>query len=282
MAADAELPSYAQLRQVMRQYEVKDLVNEEPAAFERRVRSLAHLEGQRRFRWGHNHDFGTFALEGELGNRHLWLVATFIDRFGALPRSLDGLRVLDLGCRTGGTSLLLCAMGAQVVAVEKAPGHWEALAYLRHAFDLERLEARNLSLYDCTGAEFREQFDVVLFAGVLYHISDPIVALRIAFNALRDGGRCLVETVATDASEPLLLYRPPELVDAHAGGSQPVSSRASTLVPSRPALRAMLQDVGFVELVLSEMLPDSRCCAVGTRAKRVPPAVHGLALEGLD
>lgn len=281
MTNDADLPSYERLQQLMRRYRVDRLIDEDPATFERTLRALARLDGPRRHRWGHNQDFGTFALEGELGNRYLWLVATFIDRFGALPTSLDGLRVLDLGCRTGGTSLLLHAMGAHVVAVEKETPHSEALAYVKRAFGLGGLEPRNLSLYECTGPEFREQFDVVFFAGVLYHISDPIVALRIAFDALKDGGRCLVETAATAAPEPVLLYRPPELADVRAGGRM-VSSRASTLVPSRSALGAMMRDVGFEDVELSEMLPDSRCCAVGTRRTRVPPAVHGLAQEGLD
>jgi SAM-dependent methyltransferase len=70
--------------------------------------------------------------------------------------------------------------------------------YLRYAFDIERLHVHPMSLYDCTTSEFLNHFDYVLVAGVLHHLTDPKLALRILYNCLRDGGTCLVETNSTE------------------------------------------------------------------------------------
>lgn len=104
-------PSYGYLENLMSNYQVKDLVNVDPKSFKNRIDEFLQLrdyemEGfkspdkQRglavRFHWGHNHDFGDFSLAGRMENRHLTHLAIFIDKFGAIPRSLEGLRVKNL------------------------------------------------------------------------------------------------------------------------------------------------------------------------------------------
>ena len=184
-AAAPHLSTYSRLELLMRErYTVEQLVNLDAGAFREGLNAFlqlddATMEGytdpqrQRdlsvRFRWGHNHDFGTFALQGEMQNRHFWLLSSYIDQFG-LPESLDGQRVLDIGAWTGGTSLLLHAMGAEVVAIEEVRKYAEAIEYLAHAFSLTRLSVIQASLFDCHGSLFDDRFDYVLFAGVLYHV----------------------------------------------------------------------------------------------------------------
>jgi len=105
------LPSYAYLSSLMSNYQVKDLVYVDPKSFKRKIDEFLQLQDYKmegfkspdkqrdlsvRFHWGHNHDFGDFSLKGRMGDRHLLLLATFIDKFGAIPRSLDGLKVLKL------------------------------------------------------------------------------------------------------------------------------------------------------------------------------------------
>lgn len=78
------------------------------------------------------------------------------------------------------------------------------------------------TLYEYTGAEPQDRFDVVLFAGVLYHVTDPVLALRIVFNCLRDGGVCVVETAITHSDDRILAYEGPRVI---LGGSREDSSR---------------------------------------------------------
>jgi SAM-dependent methyltransferase len=288
------LPSYDHLRGLMSRYTVEHLVGVDPAQFEARIRGFLSLDDaaieqyrdpavQRdlsiRFHWGHDHDFGSFALPGMMGDRHITLLATYIDRFDALPRDLRGKRVLDIGCWTGGTSLLLCAMGAQVVAVEEVKKYVDCLRYMKEAFDVPGLDPRNLSLYECVGQEFDDRFDYVLFAGVVYHVTDPVLAFRITFNDLVDGGLCLAETASNPSRRPLVMYEGPRRV---LGGSSSAQNRTgwNWFVPSARALREMMEDVGFSD-VRVEDAAVSRTFAVGRRGHHVDILRAGLSVRSI-
>lgn len=288
------LPSSGYLHSLMGGYTVDHLVNQDPAAFETRIQQFLHLrdaemEGyddparQRdlsiRFHWGHDHDFGSFSLAGRMGQRHIGLLATFIDDLGILPRDLTGRRVLDIGCWTGGTSLLLAGMGAHVVAIEEVRKYVDCLRYLKQAFDVTNLEPRNLSLYQCVGGEFEDRFDFVLIAGVLYHVTDPVLALRIVFNCLVDGGRCLVETATHRGGGPVLAYQGPTQTQ---GGTAQDLSRAgwNWFLPSRSTLHRMMKDVGFTDVIVQK-LPGGRAVATGLRERHVDMLRAGLSVRSI-
>jgi SAM-dependent methyltransferase len=232
-----------------------------------------------KFHWGHNHDFGTFSLKGRMGNRHILLLATFIDEFKVIPRSLHGLRVLDIGCWTGGTSLLLCAMGAHVVAIEEVRKYVDCLNYLKYAFNIDRLEPKHLSLYECTLPEFQDSFDIVLFCGVLYHVTDPISALRITFNCLKDGGVCLLETAAINSNKRILSYEGPTIFS---GGSKKDLSRSgwNWFIPSPITLSQMMADVGYTDIQVGRVR-GGRVFAVGKRDTHVDIMRGGLSVKNI-
>src|ERR1700722_7272784 len=172
-------------------YRVGNLVGVSPAEFQARIEEFSQMDDsqmegyddvalQRKksisFQWSEDQDFGTFQVSGaQFRERSKRLLAMFMDHHGVLEKDLSGKRVLDIGCWTGATSFLLAAMGAEVLAIEEVAKYTQCVNYLRDAFGLENLEARNLSLYDLAAEEFQDAFDIVLFAGVLYHLSDPII-----------------------------------------------------------------------------------------------------------
>ena len=86
-----------------------------------------------RFRWGHDHDFGDFSLDGQMADRHIQIIARFLSDFG-LPLDLTGNKILDISVWTGGTCLALCALGAEVVGLEEVRKYADAVTYLAHAF----------------------------------------------------------------------------------------------------------------------------------------------------
>lgn len=277
------LSSYNYLEKLMLCYQVKDLINVDEKSFKKKLDEFLQLrdhemEGfkdpklQRdlsiKFHWGHNHDFGKFSLKGKMKDRHISIIATFINDFKAIPLSLEGLKVLDIGCWTGGTSLLLCAMGAQVVAIEEVKKYVDSLNYLKYAFKIDRLEPKNLSLYDCNSPSFQDSFDIVLFSGVLYHVTDPILALRITFNCLRDGGKCLVETVGVDSDKRVLSYYGPTVFG---DGKAEDLSRAgwNWFLPSPPTLAQMMADVGYTEVEVGNITKDKRIFAVSKRKQHM-------------
>ena len=134
----------------------------------------------RTFMWGHTHNFGNFTMPGAMGNRHLWLLSIFGTKF---PFSLEAIKdsvVLDVGTWTGGTTLSLLQLGAkQVVGMEEVHKYANAANYLLKSFGLDdraHVNAASLYTYDKVITK-KDYFDVVYFPGVLYHLSDPIVAI---------------------------------------------------------------------------------------------------------
>lgn len=274
-------PSEVDLRNLMLVYQTKNLVLEESATFKAKIDQFLGLSDHRMegldvpamqrdftvgFRWGHDHDFGTFKLEGEMGDRHIRHLAEFIDGFKAIPRSLTGMKVLDIGCWTGGTSLLLCAMGAQVVAIDEVKKYVDCLSYLKDAFSIERLEVQHRSLYELTETGFQDRFDLVLFAGVLYHVTDPIVALRLTFNCLRNGGKCLIETTGFRRWRPVISY---------------ARRKWNWFDLSPAALSQMMADVGYTEIQVGKVTLNDRIYAVGRRASHLGMRRDGLSVRTL-
>jgi SAM-dependent methyltransferase len=122
---------------------------------------------------------------------------------------LKGKRVLDIGCRDGLFSLEAERLGAaEVVGVDNdvSTGWTEVvLPYLKSA-----VRMHGMNLYDLTPQTFGK-FDVIVFAGVLYHLRYPVHALRLIKNLLNDGGTLLLETAILPAWERYqMLYCPTE------------------------------------------------------------------------
>jgi 2-polyprenyl-3-methyl-5-hydroxy-6-metoxy-1,4-benzoquinol methylase len=115
-----------------------------------------------------------------------------------LLRGIDvtGRRCLDIGSMEGMSSVLMCRRGGDVVAYDRYDC----------ADKIDLVKA-------CTGADFKfiggakftdlpqmeKPFDVVVFAGMLYHMFDPMAGLFTARNMVRNGGLILIETATIDA-----------------------------------------------------------------------------------
>jgi tRNA (mo5U34)-methyltransferase len=101
-----------------------------------------------------------------------------------LPADLSGWDALDIGCNAGYYSFELARRGARVTAIDLnahylAQARWAAGQYgLEHLIDF-----RQMQIYDLAGSD--EQFDLVLFLGVFYHLRYPLLGLDIASRLVR-------------------------------------------------------------------------------------------------
>ncbi len=228
-----------------------------------------------KFTWGHNHDFGTFALEGTMADRHIEVMADFIDNF-ALPYDLSGKKILDVGVWTGGTSLILSALGAQVTALEEVVKYSNIVNYLASAFGLSNLECKPVSLY---AFDVNDTYDYVIYSGVIYHVTDPVLSLRILFNSLKDNGRIFIETIgipAHDATVPVVLFEGPRCLK---GGSKKDLTRIgwNCFVPSPLALGLWADTVGFCDIRVGDIDSSGRIKCVATRDKHKDMLRAGLS-----
>jgi 2-polyprenyl-3-methyl-5-hydroxy-6-metoxy-1,4-benzoquinol methylase len=167
-----------------------------------RLRARAEELAERaQYGWGHTIDFGRFTMPGLLGEKYLTL-AGVVDQLGWWPTDLTGRRVADVGAFTGGLSVLLAARGAeQVAAVDELPDHLEQCRLVADAFGLDAVTTHAASLYDLVEEVGEGQFDVILCAGVLYHLSDMLVGLIELQRLLKPGGVLILESNAIENYE---------------------------------------------------------------------------------
>src|SRR3954466_15445047 len=97
---------------------------------------------------------------------------------GSIPEDLRGWRVLDVGCNAGFYSFELARRGASVLAIDMEPLYLTQARWAARQFGLQdRVEFREMQVYDF--ARSSEQFDLVWFMGVFYHLRYPLLALDI-------------------------------------------------------------------------------------------------------
>ena len=132
---------------------------------------------------------------------------TGADLYGRVARLLGALgagTVLDVGCADGALRTALSAPGPWLVGLDAS----ETL--LRdHPPPVLRADARRLPVRD-------RAVDAVTALNVLYHLPDPMPALREARRVLRAGGHLLAATIARTDSPEFSTYwtRPATSFDA--------------------------------------------------------------------
>jgi SAM-dependent methyltransferase len=113
------------------------------------------------------------------------------------PDGLQGRSFLDCACNSGGHSLAAARLGAGRIFAFDARQHWvdQADFLVRHA-DLTNMTTRRCTLGDLPALGL-EPFDVTLFAGIFYHLPDPVAGLRIAADLTKE---ILIVNTATRVS----------------------------------------------------------------------------------
>lgn len=125
-----------------------------------------------------------------------------------IPDDLTGKRVLDVGAWDGFWAFEALRRGAKfVIAIDdfsdtcgKATNanrneEWKTLDLCAKALGYGR---GHLNCYECSVYEVEEVVDVVFCFGVLYHLIDPMRALRRLRGCLHRGGTIHIETAILD------------------------------------------------------------------------------------
>src|SRR5437016_890727 len=96
---------------------------------------------------------------------------------GAIAENLSGRTVLDIGCNAGFYSIEMKRRGAaRVLGIDSDQDYLDQAQFAAEVSGLD-IEFRQVSVYD-VGA-LKEEFDIVLFLGVLYHLRHPLLALDL-------------------------------------------------------------------------------------------------------
>jgi SAM-dependent methyltransferase len=174
-----------------------DMTAEQVARVRHRVEELSE---RAQYGWGHTIRFGPFTKEGVMKDNFLHIAGHW-DAWGWWPQDMQGLRVADIGCLTGGLTMLVAHRGAEeVLAVDQIPEHLDQCSYLSEVFGLKNVRTLTASLYDLPQMDVGK-FDVVILSGVLYHLSDMLVGILVMRELLKVGGTLLMETAAVGDDE---------------------------------------------------------------------------------
>jgi tRNA (mo5U34)-methyltransferase len=202
--------------------------------------------------WFHNMTLGNVetAPDHFLGNYPAVKWAAFAH---VVPTDLRGQTVLDVGCNAGFYSIEMKRRGAdRVVSVDTDPFYLEQARFAAEINGVE-LEFHQMSVYEI--GSLGEQFDLVLFLGVLYHLRHPLLALDLLYEcAVRDKlvfqamqrGNSTIQPVEPDYpfSEQEIFRRPgfPAMyfIEHNYSGDS-----TNWWIPNAACAEAMLRSAGF-------------------------------------
>ena len=160
------------------------------------------------------------------------------------PESLAGKTVLDIGCYDGFNSFDATKKGAdRVLATDNFM--WSIDPRCKAAFLLARsciaprLEYRQIDHMAMSPA-LNGTFDIVLYAGVLYHEKNPFLAVEHIAKLAQE--KLIVETYldAMDRAEPAAIFYP---------GTELNGDPTNWWGPNPPCVIGMLKNCGFAEVV---------------------------------
>ncbi|MEZ6149604.1 MAG: class I SAM-dependent methyltransferase [Pirellulaceae bacterium] len=149
---------------------------------------------------------------------------------------LAGKKVLDVGCRDGLYSFLAERCGAaEIVGIDHdlSLGAVELLIpYLN-----SKVRMHQMNLLDLKPETFG-QFDVVIFAGVLYHLRYPFWSLKLLRDVMRPGSMMVLETAVFYGQDKFPMLCCPT------GENSPYESSSCTFF-NRQGLTESLESLGF-------------------------------------
>lgn len=163
------------------------------------------------------------------------------DRLDELQNELPLSNCIDVGCGVGFFSNFLTKRGMNVIGVDaREQNIAEArLRYPNISFLVENVENEAI--------RYLGKFDLVLCFGLLYHLENPMLAVRNLFS-LTEKILILETRVAP--------YKLPIAAQLTEFDDQTQSLNGITLVPSKTSLVNMLYHAGFAEVYEFDQLPE--------------------------
>jgi 2-polyprenyl-3-methyl-5-hydroxy-6-metoxy-1,4-benzoquinol methylase len=205
----------------------------------------------------HTQPDGLSRGQGELNRvRDIQLGAwsALLELFGG---SLEGKRVLDVGCNCGGFSVQAARDGAQhVLGVDVVDRYIEQANFVKRALDLDEVEFRRASIEELDREDVGS-FDVTLNFGLLFHLENPVLAMR---RLAAVTSHAMIVDTNVDGSGGGASWRMKVI-----GGPNPDNPSTSLwrseegtaqFIPTEAAVEKLLQLLGFASVTRLDPHPD--------------------------
>lgn len=170
-------------------------------------------------------------------------------RLMRIPENLEGKRVLDIGSWDGFFTWEMEKRGAELLSIDVWDDHEMAKYRWVHEVKSSKAQYKRVDAHDLDPAS-EGTFDLILCAGVLYHLRYPLATLERIRKVCR--GQLILETVcmipAVHGGFPMIAFFPGD-AEAIASGRPWGISGAATI----PWIKEALLSAGFsrVEVIYS-------------------------------
>jgi SAM-dependent methyltransferase len=168
--------------------------------------------------------------------------------------SLQGKRILDIGCNSGFWSIQCALLGAEVVGFDARPELIEQAELVKSIVGVDNAAFRLLDFWDMSPQSLHGTFDIVLNLGMLYHLPSPLEALQLTKSMAR---RVIVlDTAVYPSNDSVIRLSWEEPFDIRAAVNSGIVA-----APSKRAVDLMLRHVGVagwyeIPVRTTEMPPD--------------------------
>jgi 2-polyprenyl-3-methyl-5-hydroxy-6-metoxy-1,4-benzoquinol methylase len=151
--------------------------------------------------------------------------------------SLKGKRVLDIACNSGYWSIQCALLGADVVGFDARPELIAQANLIKSIVGVHNVEFSVLDIEDMNPKFLGGTFDIVLNMGILFHVSNPLEALKL--SKMMSHKNILLDTAVFASKNPFIKLLWEEPVDTW-------TTRNAGIVtyPSKRAIDMMLMHCG--------------------------------------
>lgn len=171
----------------------------------------------------------------------------------ALPQDLRGMSVLDVGCNGGFYSIQMKLRGAdRVLGIDHDEAYLRQAAFAAEVLDLD-ISFEQLSVYEVP--QLKEQFDLVLFMGVFYHLRHPLLALDLlrqhaakdwfVFQSMLRGSDSVVAVADDYPFSEKAVFDQPGYPKMHFVENDYSGDPTNWWIPNRACAEAVLRSAGF-------------------------------------
>lgn len=211
---------------------------------------------------------GIYTLGGRGYHEEVW--SSFAK---ALPPSLTGLSVLDVGTNAGYFALQAKLRGAtRVIGTEAIKIYWEQAEAIRKIWGLE-VDYRVMDAHEMT--KLGQRFDLVVFAGILYHLKNPLQVLEDIGSMCSDAILLETEFIPDDPLNCVVVRQgvPATLRPAYRGimkfmeTTELNGDSTNWWVPDTECVMGMLRTAGFTYISEPVIKNGCRLCLVASKRK---------------
>jgi len=209
-------------------------------------------------RWYHAIDFGEYQARGR--NRPPYPPNMTLYGVMDVLSGIDvkGMRVLEIGPAHGMISIGLAMQGATVTACDVGGKKPPQISFCEEVFGIEIDYRAPLALEDVGSVFEKASFDLIVCAGVMYHLINPADVFFRLRPLLKQNGLMAMETVyAAKEKEPVLVLNTEKTL---------MAEPTTYFVASESAIRGMAK-LACLEVVASRTNSPSRFTILGRAVK---------------